>query len=74
MAVSKTISETSLSIEVQKGTDKAGDPIFTKKTFANVKTDATPQNIYDVAEAIKAVMSVKTRDYFVNESSSLVNA
>lgn len=74
MAVTKVIDSTSLSIEVQKGVDKAGDPIYTKKTFANVKTDAAVQNIYDVAEAIKAVLEADTRDTFVNESSSLANA
>ncbi|AGX42664.1 DUF1659 domain-containing protein [Clostridium saccharobutylicum] len=74
MAVTKSIQTTSLSIEVQSGTDKAGLPIYTKKTFSNVKTDAAAQNVYDVAEAIKGVMSAKTRDYFINESSSLVNA
>ncbi|AQS09587.1 hypothetical protein CLOBY_17160 [Clostridium saccharobutylicum] len=40
MAVTKSIQTTSLSIEVQSGTDKAGLPIYTKKTFSNVKTDA----------------------------------
>ena len=73
MAVTKVIDSTSLSIEVQKGVDKAGDPIYSKKTFANVKTDATSQNIYDVAEAIKGVLEAYTRDTFVNESSSLAN-
>lgn len=74
MAVTKSLQTTSLSIEIQSGTDKAGDAIFTKKTFSNVRTDAASQNIYDIAEAIKAVLSVQTRDYFVNEASSLVNA
>ena len=74
MAVTKVISTTSLSIEVQSGTDKAGDAIYSKKTFSNVKTDAAAQNVFDVAEAIKDVLSASTRDYFVNESSSLVNA
>ncbi|AQS08352.1 hypothetical protein CLOBY_04430 [Clostridium saccharobutylicum] len=74
MAVTKSIQTASLSIEVQSGTDKAGLPIYTKKTFSSVKTDAAAQNVYDVAEAIKGVMEAKTRDYFINESSSLVNA
>jgi hypothetical protein len=74
MAVTKSIETASLSIEVQSGTDKAGDAIFSKKTFSNVKTDALVQNVYDVAEAIKGVMEAKTRDYFINESSTLANA
>ncbi|MFT8344486.1 DUF1659 domain-containing protein [Clostridium beijerinckii] len=74
MAVTKSIENASLSIEVQSGTDKAGDAIYSKKTFSNLKTDAPAQNIYDVADAIKNVMEASTRDYFVNESSTLVNA
>ncbi|AWK53101.1 hypothetical protein DIC82_14640 [Clostridium beijerinckii] len=48
--------------------------IYSKKTFSNVKTDATTQNVFDTAEAIKGVLQASTRDYFVNESSSLINA
>lgn len=74
MAVTKSIQTVSLSIEVQSGTDKAGDAIYSKKSFSNVKTDAAAENIYEVAEAIKDVLGADTRDYFINESSSLVNA
>jgi hypothetical protein len=74
MAVAKQIETTSLSIEVQKGVDKAGDAIYTKKTFSNVKTDVSPENAYAVADAIKAVLSVSTRDYFLNEASTLTKS
>ncbi len=74
MAVTKTIDSVSLSIEVQKGLDKAGDPIYTKKTFSCIKTDATLENVYAIADAIKGVLEANTRDYFINESSSLANA
>ena len=74
MAATKVISTASLSIEVQSGIDKAGDAIYSKKTFSNVKTNAAPQNIYDIANAIKNVLEASTRDVFVNETSTLVNA
>ena len=74
MAVSKVVSETSLSIEVQKGTDKAGDPIYTKKTFSNLRNNVAEQNAYDVAEAIKAVLDANTRSTCLNVTSNLVNA
>ncbi|GEQ21771.1 MULTISPECIES: DUF1659 domain-containing protein [Clostridium] len=74
MAATKVISTTSLSIEVQSGTDAAGDATYSKKTFSNVKTDAAAQNIYEVADAIKNVLEASTRDVFVNETSTLVNA
>ena len=74
MAVTKLVSDTSLSIEVQKGVDKSGDPIFTKKTFSNVRNDIVEQNAYDVAEAIKAVIEANTRSTSLIVSSELVNA
>ena len=73
MAVNKIIDSTSLSIEVQNGTDKAGDAPFTKKTFSNVRNDADPEGIYSVASAIKDLMDTQTREIFVNVSSFLNN-
>ena len=72
MAVTKTLESLSLTIEIQKGVDKAGDPTYTNKTFANVKSDAPLDNVYAVADTIKGVLSSKTRSYFLNESSSLI--
>ncbi|MEQ8156399.1 MAG: DUF1659 domain-containing protein, partial [Clostridiaceae bacterium] len=46
MAVNKVLSSTSLSIEVQSGTDAAGLPVFKKKSFSGIKLDAADQNIY----------------------------
>ncbi|CAI3632842.1 Conserved hypothetical protein, DUF1659 [Clostridium neonatale] len=73
MAVNKIIDATSLSIEVQNGTDKARDATFTKKTFSNVRNDADPEGIYSVASAIKDLMDTQTREIFVNVSSVLNN-
>ncbi|OOM67798.1 DUF1659 domain-containing protein [Clostridium sp. BL-8] len=74
MAVTKVLNSASLSIEVQKDVDKAGDPIYAKKTFSNVRIDADAQNVYEVAEAIKLVLDANTRDCFITESSTLINA
>ena len=74
MAVTKKIETTSLSIEVQKGVDKAGDAIYTNKSFSNVRTDVSPENTYAVADAIKGVLSASTRSYFLNEASTLTQA
>ncbi|WP_342366963.1 DUF1659 domain-containing protein [Clostridium beijerinckii] len=46
-------------------------PIYSKKSFANVRTDVSPENAYAVGEAIKSVMSTGTRSTLLNESSSL---
>ncbi|OPJ58520.1 DUF1659 domain-containing protein [Clostridium chromiireducens] len=74
MATSKVISTTTLSIEVQSSVDKAGDPIYTKKSFSNIKNGADPQNVFDVAQAIKGVLSANTGDVYLNESSALEQA
>ncbi|CAI3671937.1 Conserved hypothetical protein, DUF1659 domain [Clostridium neonatale] len=74
MAVNKAIESTSISIEVQNGQDKAGDPTFAKKTFSNVKEAADLQAVYDVADAIKNIMDGATRDTLVNVTSSLTQA
>ena len=74
MAVSKIVNGTTLSIEVQKGVDKSGDPVFSKKSFANVRNDVSEQNAYDVAEAIKAVLEASTRNTSLTVSSDLVKA
>ena len=74
MAVNKVINGTSLTIEVQKGTDAAGDPLYTKKSFSNLRNDVDEQNAYDVAEAIKSVLEASTRSTSLIVSSELVNA
>ena len=74
MAVNKAVESTSVTIEVQNGVDKAGDPIFSKKTFSNVKEDADLQSVYDVADAIKNIMDGETRDTLINVTSSLTQA
>ena len=74
MAVSKVLNTTNFYIEVESGTDKNGDKTYSKKSFSGVKTTAIPENVFDVAEAIKGVLSAGTRDYYLNEASKLVNA
>ena len=71
MAVNKTIENSSLSIEIQNGVDKSGDPTFTKKSFSNLRTDANIEDVYAVANAIKGILSASTRSYLLNESSTL---
>lgn len=74
MAVSKSLASATFSIEVENGTDKTGAAVYKKRTFSGIKSDAAPQNVFDMAEAIKAVLGSTTRDYYLNETSKLVNA
>ncbi len=74
MAINKVVNSTSMAVEIQTSVDKAGDPVFTKKSFSNIRNDANEQSVYDVAEAIKDILSPATRSTLLNVSSELVNA
>ena len=74
MAVNSVITGTAMTIEVQKALDKAGDPIFSKKTFSNLRNNVELQNAYDVATAIKGVLEANSREVALVVTSELVNA
>ncbi|MCE5222032.1 MAG: DUF1659 domain-containing protein [Clostridium sp.] len=74
MAVTATMKSKTLAIEIQTGTDKAGDPIYGKKSFSGVKLTATDEGVYNVGEAIKSVLEASTRATLINEVETLVNA
>jgi hypothetical protein len=74
MAINKVVTGTSMTIEVQKGTDKSGDPVYGKKTFSNLRNDVDPQNAYDVAEAIKGLLEEDSRNVALIVNSNLVKA
>ena len=73
MAISKELQTTTLSIEVQSGVDKNGNPSYKKKNFSGINGDATPEALVTVADAIKLVLTNPTRDTLVNEISVLEN-
>ena len=73
MAVNKVVTGTAMTIEVQKATDKAGDPIYSKKTFSNLRNEVDLQNAYDVAAAIKGVLEANSRNISLNVASDLIN-
>lgn len=74
MAMSTQVVNASLSIEVENGVDAAGDPKYKKKTFSGLKTDANTQNVYDVALAIKDVLSENCGNTYINVTSVLSNS
>ena len=71
MAISKELRTTTLSIEVQSGIDKDGNPSYKKKNFSGIKGNAAPEALVTVADAIKLVLAKPTRDTLVNEISVL---
>lgn len=73
MAISKVLASSTLVIEVENGLNSSGNMTYRKKSFAGVKANATVDNIYAVADGIKAVLKNETRDCFLNDSNMLVN-
>lgn len=73
MAITTTLKSKTLAIEVETGQDKSGDPIYSKKSFSGIKLTATDQSVYNVAEAIKTVLGVSTRDTYLNEVETVAN-
>lgn len=74
MAVTQVPKSKTLAIEVQSDLDKAGDPIFSKKTFSGVKVAAADQDVLDIAESIKKVLEPNTRSTFINQVNTLVQS
>lgn len=68
MAVA-TIVSSSLRLELYAGEDpETGNPIFTSKSFNNVKTDVTPDQLWPIATAVAGLQefplqNVERRDY-----------
>ncbi|MBN1037053.1 MULTISPECIES: DUF1659 domain-containing protein [Clostridium] len=63
----------SLTVEVQNGTDKLGDPIYKKKTFSNVNPTVKSEDLFEVATALENVLSADCRNFFKNNTLKLMN-
>ena len=74
MAITKDFDKSSLSIEVEAGTTTSGSTIYRKKSFSGLTQEATPENIFAVAEAIRGILKNPTRYYFINDVSLLNNS
>lgn len=57
MAVQATKIKSDLVLRVITGQDEEGEDVLRTKTFSKVKTDATDQNVFDVANGIAAVLA-----------------
>ncbi|NFN44429.1 DUF1659 domain-containing protein [Clostridium botulinum] len=73
MAITKLQTGCTLAIEVQKGEDKLGDPIYTKKNFSSVNPKRTPEEVWEVAEAFEKVFANNCRNFFITDTSKLMN-
>lgn len=69
MAIVKKLKKSTLSVEYERGIDKTGGPIYGKKNFAGLKSDASAEAINDVAEGISDILAKNTRCFLVNDIS-----
>ena len=67
----KALESTVLSIEVQSGSDKDGNPTFTKKKIGNLLANAEIEKVQAVATLIEDLLSANTRNFYVTELSQI---
>ncbi len=69
--VNKALESTVLSIEVQSGSDKDGNPTYTKKKIGNLLANADLNKVQAVATLIADLLSANTRNFYVTELSQI---
>lgn len=47
-----TLASSRLSVTFDAGVDGDGDPVYTRKSFNNVKPDAENDDLYDIVQAL----------------------
>ena len=67
----KALESTVLSIEVQSGSDKDGNPTYTKKKIGNLVENADLNKVQAVAALVADLLSANTRNFYVTELSQI---
>jgi hypothetical protein len=73
MAVSAAKLTSALVIKLRIGVDGKGNDVFKNITFKNVKTSASEQDLFDVAEAIAAVLGSPVEGIFRQNLDELIS-
>lgn len=73
MAITKTVTSLTLTIEVEDALNSKGEMTYKRKSFSNVSAVAPAENIHNVATAISNVLAKPTGDYILKETSFLYN-
>ena len=69
--VNKALESTVLSIEVQSGSDKDGNPTYTKKKIGNLLANADLNKVQAVATLVADLLSANTRNFYITELSQI---
>ena len=67
----KALESTVLSIEVQSGSDKDGNPTYTKKKIGNLVENADLNKVQAVAALVADLLSANTRNFYITELSQI---
>lgn len=71
MAVLAIKNLSSIKLKLNYGVDKNGKAITKNKSFSNVKSDATDENIFDVANALAELQDHSLIDIIKVDNTSL---
>ncbi|MBM7552976.1 DUF1659 domain-containing protein [Thalassobacillus pellis] len=74
MAVTSVRVDSTLQMVLETGLDQDGNGIYKVKSFHNVKTDATDDQLFTVANALKPLQSYALQRIERRDSSNLLNA
>lgn len=69
-----TVVKSSVALRYVAGQDEKGREIFKKQTFNKVKITATPEELYNVANAMAAMLVSGSADIYKEEQSIVTNA
>ncbi|MBP1924381.1 hypothetical protein J2Z76_000234 [Sedimentibacter acidaminivorans] len=72
MAIIANQSDSKLKLVLDAGLDENNKEITKNKTFANVKTTATNENVYEVATALAGIQSYTLKNIKKYEEYDLV--
>lgn len=74
MAVTQSLLKRSLQLKVKSGVSATGTDVFKTLSFARVKTDATPQALFNVASSMSGLLGTPLNQILVADGSDLINA
>ena len=73
MAAQLSHEKRTLSIKLENGENNEGEMTYTTKSFGKLKSSASADCIYAVAEGIRVLLAKTATAYYVNQTQLLRN-
>ncbi|MEY8764365.1 MULTISPECIES: DUF1659 domain-containing protein [Clostridium] len=74
MSAGSTLLQTSMILKYKDGVDSSGRAITKRQTFSNLKIDAVPQDLYDVAKEIENLLGKTLSEIIRQDESGITNS